>query len=363
MGQLRGALQAALPGDAYRAVLAIALALSAAGLIGYAVVRIRIGRGARYVMLCLGLAVAVAYAWLTASGNANVDLVERIHFVEYGVLALLFFRAWRARQDAAALLAPVLACIIVAVLDEWLQWFVPGRVGEFKDVALDTVAVGCGLLFALALMPPATWSAVLSRGSAGLMAMLAMALLVVGGLAFDTVHLGHELTLDRTTWRSRYTAAELDALQRERWTRWATDPPLVLHRMSREDQYLAEGIWHVQRRNESASSGDARAAWRENLILERYFAPVLDTPSYQAPAPSRWPAEQRQGLSTRAANDRQIYLSTAPPFPLVIWSRTTMWALVLAGAAGIAWCWRRSVRQTAGRSAPAIGPAPHGADR
>ena len=41
-------------------------------------------------------------------------------------------------------------------------------------------------------------------------------------------------------------------------------------------------------------------AWRENLILERYFAPVLDTPTYASPHGNRWPPEQRADLANRA---------------------------------------------------------------
>ena len=65
---------------------------------------------------------------------------------------------------------------------------------------------------------------------------------------------------------------ELNALQADRAARWQTEPPIRLQRLSQEDQYLDEGLWHVRRRN----SAELAEAWRENLILERFFAPVLD---------------------------------------------------------------------------------------
>ena len=47
-------------------------------------------------------------------------------------------------------------------------------------------------------------------------------------------------------------------------------------------------------------STEPAEAWRENLILERYFAPVLDTPTYASPQANRWPPEQRADLERRA---------------------------------------------------------------
>ena len=64
-------------------------------------------------------------------------------------------------------------------------------------------------------------------------------------------------------------------------------------RLGREDHYLTEGLWHVQRRNQAWDSADAAAAWRENRILEKFYAPVLDTPTYAGPTGHRWPAAQR----------------------------------------------------------------------
>ncbi len=47
-------------------------------------------------------------------------------------------------------------------------------------------------------------------------------------------------------------------------------------------------------------------AWHENLILERFFAPVLDRPTYVSLNGNRWPPEQRADAAARGAAD--------PPF-------------------------------------------------
>ena len=58
-------------------------------------------------------------------------------------------------EDSAILVLPVCAALIVGTADEWLQWFIPNRVGEIADVLLNGVAIGCGLLFSLGADPPA----------------------------------------------------------------------------------------------------------------------------------------------------------------------------------------------------------------
>jgi hypothetical protein len=59
-------------------------------------------------------------------------------------------------------------------------------------------------------------------------------------------------------------------------------PPLTLQRVSREDQYMTEGVTHVQRRNELLGADQAKARDGES-DLEKYYAPVLDTPSVRIP--------------------------------------------------------------------------------
>ena len=53
-------------------------------------------------------------------------------------------------------MAPALAAFVAGVGDEAFQWFLPARVGELADVALNAVAIGCGLLVGSAITPPAS---------------------------------------------------------------------------------------------------------------------------------------------------------------------------------------------------------------
>ena len=78
------------------------------------------------------------------------------HTVEFGVLAVLFWRAfrthWPARAGSRALLYAALVCsFLYAVSDEYHQAFYPSREARAQDVFIDTAGAAAGLLIALAL--------------------------------------------------------------------------------------------------------------------------------------------------------------------------------------------------------------------
>jgi len=56
------------------------------------------------------------------------------HFSEYGVLFWLLIRGPMAERPYRALAI----CVMYAMLDEWHQYFVPGRTASLYDVALDS---------------------------------------------------------------------------------------------------------------------------------------------------------------------------------------------------------------------------------
>ncbi len=69
------------------------------------------------------------------------------HFVEYAVLALLWYRAIYSRFSHP-IIQP-LAFVIVAIYalsDEFHQSFVPGRSATWQDVAVDLLGGACALL-------------------------------------------------------------------------------------------------------------------------------------------------------------------------------------------------------------------------
>jgi VanZ family protein len=93
--------------------------------------------------------------WLFPDASpATLDLVHAgirkvMHVLEFGILALLWYRAlswngsgWQTRAALAAFLLAVGA----AGLDEVHQAFVPSRTGTVMDVGWDGVGAGLGLV-------------------------------------------------------------------------------------------------------------------------------------------------------------------------------------------------------------------------
>jgi VanZ family protein len=342
VGELRGALQSSFP-EYYRWIVGGAVAIAAVIALGTASLGLRRRkREARLsataagpppwvgdALVVLAISISATYAWAVSAGNPDVDFVEAFHFVEYGVVAWLFYRAWRRRPGVSAIVLTVCAALAVGIADEWVQWFVPGRVGEIHDVLLNAVAIVCGLLVSVAIDPPVApaWP---RHRSARFAIGLAIGCLLTAGAGFvDQVHLGYEIH-DRSSpvFRSQYDVTTLTGAAEGRAVRWRMSPPPE-RGFTREDHYLSEGLWHVQQRDLSVTARDWWSAWNENLILERFYAPVLDRGS-------RWPDDQRDLIDHRArGTSHTTYRSDAAPYPIYLVRRSIFWTVTLLLVAAI----------------------------
>ena len=70
--------------------------------------------------------------------------VERIHFIEYAVLGLLISRTVDVRTLNRIIYTGCLITMLGAV-DEIIQWFLPNRVGDMRDVFMNSVGGLSGL--------------------------------------------------------------------------------------------------------------------------------------------------------------------------------------------------------------------------
>ena len=335
MGQFRDALKRVL-GDAFTPVVGLVLAITVLAAVGWGVRRVRARRLQGVGLMLLALLLFVGYAATMRTGVPDVDAVERIHFVEYGLVATLFYRAMPGVGLGVAVPMTLLIGTLVGIGEEWLQWLVPTRVGDVRDVFLNFYALGCGLLFAIGLYPPGSASG--SRSSLPWPQLLRLASVVVVSFAgfYHCAHLGYALddpTIGR--FRSFYTFEQLSAVAAERAQRWRLDPPTSLEPFTIQDHYLVEGASHVQRRNEDYASGSFRESWLENAILERYYDPLLDQRSMSSGALHRWPQAQRDEVEAKGAGAADGAYESPVNMDRVHVSPTKsgLWAIV-AGIAG-----------------------------
>jgi VanZ family protein len=334
MGQLQSLLRGSVSTRTYVLLLGTFVLGSIAAAIVGTFIRTKGGRAQRVMLMATALSLGVVYTTVMSTGDATIDAVERVHFVLYGSIALLFYRVWKTTGDVSAAVLPLLCGFVVGTLDEWLQWFIPYRVGEMHDVFLNLTALVCGLLFGMALEPPAAFSLRLSLNGARRIGVAGAITVVVFAGFVSSVHIGHTLTVEGIgQFDSQHTVSELEALQADRAVQWTTNPPVGIRRLSREDQYLDEGLWHVRERNRRWDAGDFTAAWHENLILERFFVPVLDSRTYASPSGTRWPAEHRADAQLRVTPMAAPYVSAAAPRTIYTWPKAIYWTIALAVAA------------------------------
>ena len=338
MGRIRDDIFARFPTSAVRGLALVLAALAAAAFL-YAVVRIRHRRLPRYA----GLALVAALLWYQEAGfsigSPQVDMVEKIHLVEYGLLAYLLYRAIRRAGDLTILLLPLLGVTFAGVLDETMQWLTETRLGETRDVLLDLYAGLCGLIFSLSLDPPERLAWRLSPTRRRLLSDTTGLVVLATGLFFNTANLGYEHDDPQIgRFRSWHSLDQLRRAAADRARRWQTNPPASLSPWHREDYFLTEAGWHVRHRQERHQAGDAYLAVQANRILEKYYGPFLDLESFRGSGRHRWPPEVRRDLESRAPRyDPRRYLSPVLIHRIYPWPSKRLFLGVLLTTVAAFW--------------------------
>lgn len=84
-------------------------------------------------------------------------LKKTAHMIEYGVFAILIYRALKVsgiKKSNAALFA-ILAAVIYGATDEYHQSFTPGREPRVRDVVFDTIGAILAIYSVWNLLPQA----------------------------------------------------------------------------------------------------------------------------------------------------------------------------------------------------------------
>ena len=277
VGVLRDALESRL-GGRYVTVLAIGLAAVGVAAFGVAVGSIRTRRARRYGLLAVALVLILLQPLLWHQGIRRVDLVERVHLVEYAGVGFLYLLALRSRvRDAALPVLAVLAAGYVGVADETIQWLSPARVGDIRDVLLNGWAGAIGAAFALALAPPRGLELRPEPSSLAAVRRSATLLLVIGAALFSQVGVGTVIhDPEAGAFVSHFAPVQLLRARDRRVALWSTAPPAPPRPLGREDPFLSEAGFHKAVRDRAAvqeeparhgsktasSSAGTRPTWR-----------------------------------------------------------------------------------------------------
>ncbi len=342
---------------------------------------------------------AAGYAWLAAVASAfgaatwsmRGNPEEAVHFVEYGVLGVLLYRALVHRvRDATVYPCAALLAAIVGTVDEAIQWLTPERYWALRDVALNLAGATLALVAIGAGLRPPVIAARVGRASIRRLAAIAAALVVViaasvlntppriarytsavPALAFARatsgvmLEYGHRYEgADTGVFRSRFAPEELAALDAAR----GSEAGAILAAYAPDDRYdeflarytpitdpfVHEARVHLFRRDRVLSRahlqpGDAEwyrwhvsTAYRENRILERWFPRTLAAAGATLPADVRATLARDQDPAFPVESRVSIDLVTAVGEGHVLTGILT----VLAGL-GLVW-WAAREPQVAG---------------
>ena len=351
-------------------VILVMVALCAAGLIFLRRRRLRL-QVKDAALLLVVTTVLVIWTW-RLMGQPE----EAVHFLEYGVLGVLLFRALRTGiQDSSVFVAGALIGILVGIFDEIIQWFVPGRFWDFRDIVLNG---GASILvqIAISVLAPAP-SSPISRKSLRRLCRLAAAVVVLLSFCFAATpqrvnHLaeflptlenlvsgdeaiseyGHHHRLDDlTSFRSRLSLADL---AREDGSR-AGEVAAILdasrrnyadflrHTSPAVDPFTYEARVHLFARDRSAAQARKltpgspayrermTTAFRENLILERVFGTTL------ARSSSPWPPTRRVAIEG-AQDETSAFVSKVGAHVITVVSESTLRTIMVAILVALAIC-------------------------
>ncbi len=113
-------------------------------LLYFFIFRLKIKIASQYISLisCAGL-----YIYFTIQLGGHPE--EAIHFLEYGLLSFFVFRALSHRiKDWTVYISAAFIVMLLGTADEFLQWMMPNRYWDYKDVGINLLA-GSIFLFAI----------------------------------------------------------------------------------------------------------------------------------------------------------------------------------------------------------------------
>jgi hypothetical protein len=294
-----------------------------------------------YVLIFrLKIRIASQYIWLVASvalyfyiGLTRIkNPFEGAHYLEYGLLGCLLFRAWRfSIPDGSVYWAAFFSGSLVGIIDEIVQWITPDRYWDMADVGMNALAVGLILI--------ALWKGIRLKPSSAKIApksvrivsiLIAANLLLLGACMSNTPErtaawagrfpflaplekqepmretiLKHE-DPEIGSFYSRLTVSWLKKTDKEQaaaygkilidWKDKSYDEFLKNH-TTLSFPFLHEMRVHLFRRDKrfevgqtmdklAAKKDNLFIAYKENLILEKYFSETLQASGYE------WPKEK-----------------------------------------------------------------------
>jgi len=328
------------------------------------------------------IATAKNYLWLLGVSGVFIAYTiqlrknpeEAVHFVQYGILAVLVYRALTHRiADNAIYIIAVLITAAIGMTEEAIQWLTPNRVWGLKDIWLDTFSAMLVMLALAKALEPGIVSGPPTRASGQMFCRVALiVVLLFGASLLNTpqriswyvsklpgldfivanssvmAEYGYRYRDEETgVFRSRLSPDELKQTDRSRASAAAASldrlPALSDYRefLRRytpfNDPFLHEARVHLNRRDfylQSAEKYKDRdinefrrrmtIAHYENRIMEKYFPETLSQSGFLLPAETIRHMKENALMNISYDSPVSKALLTGLNEQLVIWASLTL---------------------------------------
>jgi VanZ family protein len=328
-------------------------------LLYFLIFKLKVRSLSRYIWLFI---IVGLYTYLTLRLKNNPT--ETIHFLEYGLLGFFLFKALSHHiKDKSIYLTATFFALLIGTFDEILQWITPQRFWDFRDAILNGLSGGLFELAVFKVIQPKIISEKINLRSIRIFTFIFIACLITLGLCASNTPQRVAYYTERIPWLfflqkeepmsefgdkymdpeigtfySRLTLSNLqktDEMNGEQYSK-------ILNESAHEDYtqflkeynpitnpFMHELRVHIFRRDsyfekaKAAPTLDEKEkfsfiAYKENLILEKYFSQSIKNSVY------RWKADILQELGI--LNDKaKPYKSPVSANLFTFFSERTMW--------------------------------------
>jgi len=260
------------------------------------------------------IGLTVYFLILRTNYSAASKAVEFIHFFEYGLLSYLAFIALRCRINN--LLIYVWGVIVVSCfgyIDEGIQWVIESRTGELKDALTNVACAVTFQIFISQVSEPVKGFKKIEFHDFKLLLKGLSVFLVIITLFTILVNTGFEVFDHEVGYfKSKFTRDNLLSMKEERSqiimipNPKATQIVIKPDYWSITDFYAQEAKYHIKFRNDLLKDKHYRSAYCEELILEKYYEPVM------LELNQKWPFEMRKEIFFKIPDRKNSYFYHSP---------------------------------------------------
>ena len=340
------------------------LFLAFVSLVYYLIVKLKIRSPSNYIWTFI---IGGCYAYFIL--QLKKAPIEAVHFLEYGLLGFFLFRALSLHaKDKTIFLIASLFSLLIGTFDEILQWIMPKRNWDFRDVGLNALSGGLFQLAVWNVIKPKIISEKINSKSLRLLSLMVAVCLLVLGLCVSNTPQRVAWYTKKIPWLSflqkeepmsefgyKYKDSEIgsfksrinpDILHKEDKNKGEEYAQILNQSVKKNynefireynpisNPYLHELRIHIFRRDQHFKKGRATSnlnekkesyfvAYKENLILEKYFTQSIKDSVYA------WD-ENKITEVENLIDPSEFYESPVSANLFTSFSEKTMWVAIFA---------------------------------